>query len=148
MYGGENNFNITDGMNNNLEFYFSDFDNIFNEKITKSFINKIIEINKEKMEEKVNTAKEFAEKIKNKEFKLNYDNDNEVDKAQIEKDILDLGEEQNKRYEEINKKYENKINEVKEELKKQSITNMEWIKNLKEKYISDIDSTIYNFIGN
>ena len=148
MYGGENNFNITDGINNNLEFYFSDFDNIFNEKITKSFINKIIEINKEKMEEKVNTAKEFAEKIKNKEFKLNYDNDNEVDKAQIEKDILDLGEEQNKRYEEINKKYENKINEVKEELKKQSITNMEWIKNLKEKYISDIDSTIYNFIGN
>ena len=26
--------------------------------------------------------------------------------------------------------------------------NMEWIRNLKEKYISDIDSTIYNFIGN
>ena len=32
--------------------------------------------------------------------------------------------------------------------KNKSIQNMEWIKNLKEKYISDIDSTIYNFIGN
>ena len=40
MYNiGENTFNITDGINNNLNFYFSDFDNIFNEKITKHFIN-------------------------------------------------------------------------------------------------------------
>ena len=40
MYNiGENTFNITDGINNNLDFYFSDFDNIFNEKITKHFIN-------------------------------------------------------------------------------------------------------------
>ena len=59
-----------------------------------------------------------------------------------------MGEEQNKKYDEIEKKYEIKINEAKEELKNQSIQNMEWIKNLKEKYISDIDSTIYNFIGN
>ena len=45
MYNaGESTFNITDGINNNLDFYFSDFDNIFNEKITKIFINKICEI--------------------------------------------------------------------------------------------------------
>ena len=74
MYNvGESTFNITDGINNNLDFYFSDFENIFNAKVTKMFINKIIEINKEKMEEKVNTAKIFAEKIKNKEFQLTFD---------------------------------------------------------------------------
>ena len=150
MYNvGESTFNITDGINNNLDFYFNDFDNIFNEKITKAFINKIIEINKEKMEEKINTAKTFAEKIKNKEFQLTFDsNTDQEDRDKIGKEIYDLGEEQNKIYEEIEKKYEQKINEAKDELKNQSLQNMEWIKNLKEKYISDIDSTIYNFIGN
>jgi hypothetical protein len=150
MYNvGESTFNITDGINNNLDFYFNDFDNIFNEKITKAFINKIIEINKEKMEEKINTAKTFAEKIKNKEFQLTFDsNTDQEDRDKIGKEIYDLGEEQNKIYEEIEKKYEQKINEVKDELKNQSLQNMEWIKNLKEKYISYIDSTIYNFIGN
>jgi hypothetical protein len=149
MYNcGENTFNITDGINNNLDFYFSDFDNIFNEKITKKFINKIIEINKEKMEEKIKTARDFAEKIKNKEFQLTFDsNAGQEERDKIGKEIFDLGEEQNKKYDEIEKKYEIKINEAKEELKNQSIQNMEWIKNLKEKYISDIDSTIYNFIG-
>ena len=150
MYNiGESTFNITDGINSNLDFYFNDFDNIFNEKITKRFINKIIEINKEKMEEKVNTAKIFAEKIKNKEFQLSFDSNTEQEERdKIAKEIFLLGEEQNKKYDEIDKKYEEKINEAKEELKGQSIQNMEWIKNLKEKYISDIDSTIYNFIGN
>ena len=150
MYNvGESTFNITDGINNNLDFYFNDFDNIFNEKITKAFINKIIEINKEKMEEKINTAKTFAEKIKNKEFQLTFDsNTDQEERDKIGKEIYDLGEEQNKIYEEIEKKYEQKINEAKDELKNQSLQNMEWIKNLKEKYISDIDSTIYNFIGN
>ena len=150
MYNiGENTFNINDGINNNIDFYFSDFDNIFNEKITKIFINKIIQINKEKMEEKINTAKVFSEKIKNKEFQLTFDSQaGEEERYKISKEISNLGEEQNKIYDEIDKKYEQKINEAKEELKNQSILNMEWIKNLKEKYISDIDSTIYNFIGN
>ena len=151
MYNAsDNTLNINEGINNNLDFYFSDFDNIFNEKITKIFINKIIEINKEKLEEKVKTAKEFAEKIKDKEFKLSFESINmsQEDRDKIGKEILELGEEQNKKYEEIDKKYEEKINEVKESLKKNPIQNMEWIRNLKEKYISDIDSTIYNFIGN
>ena len=150
MYNiGESTFNITDSINSNLDFYFSDFDNIFNEKITKIFINKIIQINKEKMEEKINTAKVFSEKIKNKEFQLTFDSQaGEEERYKISKEISNLGEEQNKIYDEIDKKYEQKINEAKEELKNQSILNMEWIKNLKEKYISDIDSTIYNFIGN
>ena len=150
MYNiGENTFNINDGINSNIDFYFSDFDNIFNEKITKIFINKIIQINKEKMEEKINTAKVFSEKIKNKEFQLTFDSQaGEEERSKISKEISNLGEEQNKIYDEIDKKHEQKINEAKEELKNQSILNMEWIKNLKEKYISDIDSTIYNFIGN
>ena len=151
MYNaGENSLNINEGINNNLDFYFSDFDNLFNEKITKIFINKIVEINREKLEEKVKTAKEFAEKIKDKEFKLSFDNVNmtQEERDKIGKEILELGEEQNKKYEEIDKKYEEKINEVKDSLKKNPIQNMEWIRNLREKYTLDIDSTIYNFIGN
>ena len=151
MYNaGENSLNINEGINNNLDFYFSDFDNLFNEKITKIFINKIVEINKEKLEEKVKKAKEFAEKIKDKEFKLSFDNVNmtQEERDKIGKEILELGEEQNKKYEEIDKKYEEKINEVKDSLKKNPIQNMEWIRNLREKYTLDIDSTIYNFIGN
>ena len=35
-----------------------------------------------------------------------------------------------------------------EEFKSLAIQNSEWVKNLKEKYASDIDSSIYNFIGN
>ena len=136
MYNaGENSLNINEGINNN---------------ITKIFINKIVEINKEKLEEKVKTAKEFAEKIKDKEFKLSFDNVNmtQEERDKIGKEILELGEEQNKKYEEIDKKYEEKINEVKDSLKKNPIQNMEWIRNLREKYTLDIDSTIYNFIGN
>ena len=151
MYNAsENTLNINEGINNNLDFYFSDFDNIFNEKITKIFINKIVEINKEKLGEKVKIAKEFSEKIKDKEFQLSFEsvNMNQEDRDKIGKEILELGEEQNKKYEEIDKKYEEKINEIKDELKQNPIQNMEWIRNLREKYISDIDSTIYNFIGN
>ena len=151
MYNAsENTLNINEGINNNLDFYFSDFDNIFNEKITKNFINKIVAINKEKLEEKVKTAKEFSEKIKDKEFQLSFEssNMNDEERDKIGKEILELGEEQNKKYEEIDKKYEEKINEIKDELKQNPIQNMEWIRNLREKYISDIDNTIYNFIGN
>ena len=150
MYNaGENSLNVNEGINNNLDFYFSDFDVLFGEQITKVFINKLISLNKEKMEEKVQKAKEFAEKIKLKEFKLTLDvNMTQEEKDKIGKEILELGDEQNKEYNNIDKKYEEKINEAKEELKKNPIQNMEWIKNLREKYLSDIDTTIYNFIGN
>lgn len=150
MYNfGDNNFNITDSINSNLDFYFSDFDSLFTEKITKNFIGKIIEINQEKMQEKIKTAREFAEKIKNKEYELTFDvNLSQDKKDNIGKEILSLGEEQKKVYDDIEEKYKQKINQVKEDIKNQGIQNMEWIKNLKEKYTSDIDSAIYNYIGN
>ena len=151
MYNaGENCLNINESINNNLLFYFSDFDSLFKEQITKNFIKKLIEINKEKMEEKVKTAKEFAEKIKDKEFKLSFGitDMNQEERDKIGKEILDLGEEQNKVYENIDKKYEEKINELNDNYKKNPIQNMKWVGDLKEKYISDIDSAIYNLFGN
>ena len=151
MYNaGENCLNINESINNNLLFYFSDFDSLFKEQITKNFIKKLIEINKEKMEEKVKTAKEFAEKIKDKEFKLSFGitDMNQEERDKIGKEILDLGEEQNKVYENIDKKYEEKINELNDNYKKNPIQNIKWVGDLKEKYISDIDSAIYNFFGN
>ena len=146
---GESNLSLTDGINNNLDFFFNDFDNIFNEKITKSFIDKLAELTKEKINEKLKNALDYAARIKDNEFKLTFDETlNQNNKDEIGKKILELGEEQKKAEKDIDEKYKNKIEELKEEFKNQNIHNFEWIKNLKEKYSSDIDTSIYNYIGN
>ena len=140
---------LTDGINNNLDFFFNDFDNLFNEKITKSFIDKLSEITKEKINEKLKNALDYAAKTKDCEFKLTFDeNLNQAQKDEIGKKIIELGEEQKKAENDIEEKYKNKINQLKEEFRNQNIHNFEWVKNLREKYSSDIDSSIYNFIGN
>ena len=150
MYNlGETNLSLTDGINSNLEFFFNDFDNLFNEKITKNFIERLSEITKEKVNEKIKNALDYAAKIKDNEFKLTFDETLDQNaKDEIGKKILELGEEQKKTEKIIDEKYKNKIEELKEEFKNQNIHNLEWIKNLKEKYSSDIDTSIYNYIGN
>ena len=146
---GETNLSLTDGINNNLEFFFNDFDNIFNEKVTKGFIDKLSEITKDKINEKLKNALDYAGKIKDYEFKLTFDeNLDQNQKDKIGKKILELGEEQKKVEKDIEEKFKNKIGQLKEEFRNQNIHNFEWVKNLKEKYSSDIDSSIYNFIGN
>ena len=146
---GESNLSLTDGINNNLDFFFNDFDNLFNEKITKDFIGKLAELTKEKINEKLKNALDFAEKIKDNEFKITFDeNLNQDQKDEIGKKIIELGEEQKKAENDIEEKYKNKIEELKEEFRNKNIHSLEWVKNLKEKYSSDIDSSIYNFIGN
>ena len=146
---GETNLSLTDGINNNLEFFFNDFDNIFNEKITKGFIDKLSEITKDKINEKLKNALDYAGKIKDYEFKLTFDeNLDQNQKDEIGKKILELGEEQKNVEKDIEEKFKNKIGQLKEEFRNQNIHNFEWVKNLKEKYSSDIDSSIYNFIGN
>ena len=150
MYNlGETNLSLTDGINSNLEFFFNDFDNLFNEKITKNFIERLSEISKEKVNEKIKNALDYAAKIKDNEFKLTFDETLDQNaKDEIGKKNLELGEEQKKTEKVIDEKYKNKIEELKEEFKNQNIHNLEWIKNLKEKYSSDIDTSIYNYIGN
>ena len=69
-------------------------------------------------------------------------------KDNIGKKIIELGEEQKKSEKEIEEKFKNKIVQLKDEFRNQNIHSFEWVKNLKEKYSSDIDSSIYNFIGN
>ncbi len=146
---GESNLSLTDGINNNLDFFFNDFDNIFNEKVTKAFIERLTGLTKEKINEKLKSALDYAAKIKDNEFKLTFDeNLDQNAKDEIGKKIVELGEEQKKAEKDIDEKYKNKIADLKEEFKNQNIHNFEWVKNLKEKYSSDIDSSIYNFIGN
>ena len=146
---GESNLSLTDGINNNLDFFFNDFDNIFNEKVTKAFIERLTGLTKEKINEKLKNALDYAAKIKDNEFKLTFDeNLDQNSKDEIGKKIVELGEEQKKAEKDIDEKYKNKIAELKEEFKNQNIHNFDWVKNLKEKYSSDIDSSIYNFIGN
>ena len=150
MYNiGERNLSLTDGINNNLEFFFNDFDNLFNEKVTKNFMERLSELTKEKINVKIKNALNYAEKIKENEFKLTFDETlDQNTKDEIGKKILELGEEQKKTEKEIDEKYKNKIEELKEEFKNQNIHNVEWVKNLKEKYSADIDTSIYNYIGN
>ena len=144
----ETNLSLTDGINNNLDFFFNDFDNIFNEKITKAFIDSLTELTKEKVNEKLKNALDYAAKIKDNEFKMTFDeNLDQNQKDEIGKKILELGEEQKKAEKDIDEKYKNKIEQLKEEFKNQNIHSFEWVKNLKEKYSSDIDSSIYNYIG-
>jgi hypothetical protein len=146
---GESNLSLTDGINNNLDFFFNDFDNIFNEKVTKAFIERLTGLTKEKINEKLKNALDYAAKIKDNEFKLTFDeNLDQNAKDEIGKKIVELGEEQKKAEKDIYEKYKNKIIELKEEFKNLNIHNFDWVKNLKEKYSSDIDSSIYNFIGN
>ena len=146
---GESNLSLTDGINNNLDFFFNDFDNIFNEKVTRSFLERLTGLTKEKINEKLQNALDYAAKIKDNEFKLTFDeNLDQNAKDEIGKKIMELGEEQKKADKDIDEKYKNKIAELKEEFKNQNIHNFDWVKNLKEKYSSDIDSSIYNFIGN
>jgi hypothetical protein len=146
---GESNLSLTDGINNNLDFFFNDFDNIFNEKVTKAFIERLTGLTKEKINEKLQNALDYAAKIKDNEFKLTFDeNLDQNAKDEIGKKIVELGEEQKKAEKDIDEKYKNKIAELKEEFKNQNLHNFDWVKNLKEKYSSDIDSSIYNFIGN
>ena len=146
---GETNLSLTDGINNNLDFFFNDFDNIFNEKVTKAFIDKLSEITKEKIDDKLKNALEYAGKIKDNEFRLTFEeNLSTEEKDNIGNKILALTEEQKKAEKDIEEKYQAKINQLKEEFKNQNIHSFEWVKNLKEKYSSDIDSSIYNFIGN
>ena len=146
---GESNLSLTDGINNNLDFFFNDFDNIFNEKVTRAFIERLTGLTKEKINEKLKNALDYAAKIKDNEFKLTFDeNLDQNAKDEIGKKIMELGEEQKKADKDIDEKYKNKFAELKEEFKNQNILNCDWVKNLKEKYSSDIDSSIYNFIGN
>ena len=145
----ETNLSLTDGINNNLDFFFNDFDNIFNEKVTKAFIDRLTEITKEKINEKLKNALDYAAKIKDNEFKMTFDeNLDQNEKDELGKKILELGEEQKKAENDIDEKYKNKIEQLKEEFRNQNIHSFEWVKNLKEKYSSDIDSSIYNYIGN
>ena len=144
----ETNLSLTDGINNNLDFFFNDFDNIFNEKITKAFIDNLTELTKEKVNEKLKNALDYAAKIKDNEFKMTFDeNLNQNQNDEIGKKILELVEEQKQADKDIDEKYKNKIEQLKEEFKNQNIHSFEWVKNLKEKYSSDIDTSSYNYIG-
>ena len=145
----ETTLSLTDGINNNLDFFFNDFDNLFNEKVTKTFIDKLTEITKDKINEKLQNALDYAAKIKDNEFKLTFDETlGQEQKDEIGKKIIELGEEQKKVEAEIEEKFKNKVEQLKEEFKNYNLQSFEWVKNLKEKYSSDIDTSIYNFIGN
>ena len=70
------------------------------------------------------------------------------EKEKIGNIIYQLGIEENDKKNQIEKKYKDKLNELKKNMKEKGINSYDWIKKIKEKYVNDIEKTIYNYYQN
>ena len=62
--------------------------------------------------------------------------------------IYQLGIEENDKKISIEKKYKEKLNKLKKDMKDKTINNFDWIRKFKEKYVSDIEETLLNYYQN
>ena len=62
--------------------------------------------------------------------------------------IYQLGIEENEKKNSIEKKYKEKLNKLKKDMKDKTINNFDWIRKFKEKYVSDIEETLLNYYQN
>jgi len=70
------------------------------------------------------------------------------EKEKIGNVIYELGIEENEKKNQVEKKYKEKFNELKKNMKDKGINNYDWIKKIKEKYVNDIEKTIYEYYQN
>ena len=144
-----NNINLTELINSNLEFFFSEFDSLFSEQITQKFISEVAKIENEKHNELIQISEKYASLIKENECKLTLpENESMEEKEKIGNIIYQLGIEENDKKNQIEKKYKDKLNELKKNMKEKGINSYDWIKKIKEKYVNDIEKTIYNYYQN
>ena len=147
----ENNINLTELINSKLEFFYSEFDSLFSEQITQKFINEVSKLQNKKHNELIELCEKYATLIKENECKLTLPENDDIEKKQKIGDIIyQLGIEENEKKLSIEKKYKEKFNKLKKDMKEKTINNFNWIKKLKEKYINDIEETLqnYNFQNN
>ena len=134
-----NNINLSESINANLEFFFSEFDSLFSEQITQKLIHK----------ELTEICEKYASLIKENECKLTLpENDTIEEKKKIGDVIYQLGIEENEKKNSIEKKYKEKLNKLKKDMKDKTINNFDWIRKFKEKYVSDIEETLLNYYQN
>ena len=147
----ENNINLTELINSNLEFFYSEFDSLFSEQITQKFINEVSKLQNKKHNELIELCEKYATLIKENECKLTLPENDDIEKKQKIGDIIyQLGIEENEKKLSIEKKYKEKFNKLKKDMKEKTINNFNWVKKLKEKYINDIEESLqnYNFQNN
>ena len=147
----ENNINLTELINSKLEFFYSEFDSLFSEQITQKFINEVSKLQNKKHNELIELCEKYATLIKENECKLTLPENDDIEKKQKIGDIIyQLGIEENEKKLSIEKKYKEKFNKLKKDMKEKTINNFNWVKKLKEKYINDIEETLqnYNFQNN
>ena len=144
-----NNINLTELINSNLEFFFSEFDSLFSEQITQKFISEVAKIENEKHNELIQISEKYASLIKENECKLTLpENESMEEKEKIGNIIYQLGIEENDKKNEAEKKYKDKLNKLKQNMKEKGINSYDWIKKIKEKYVNDIEKTIYEYYQN
>ena len=144
-----NNINLSESINANLEFFFSEFDSLFSEQITQKLINEVSKLENNKHKELTEICEKYASLIKENECKLTLpENDTIEEKKKIGDVIYQLGIEENEKKNSIEKKYKEKLNKLKKDMKDKTINNFDWIRKFKEKYVSDIEETLLNYYQN
>ena len=144
-----NNINFSESINANLEFFFSEFDSLFSEQITQKLINEVSKLENNKHKELIEICEKYASLIKENECKLTLpENDTIEEKKKIGDVIYQLGIEENEKKNSIEKKYKEKLNKLKKDMKDKTINNFDWIRKFKEKYVSDIEETLLNYYQN
>ena len=144
-----NNINLTELINANLEFFFSEFDSLFSEQITQKLIHEVSKLENNKHKELTEICEKYARLIKENECKLTLpENDTIEEKTKIGDVIYQLGIEENDKKISIEKKYKEKLNKLKKDMKDKTFNNFDWIRKFKEKYVSDIEETLLNYYHN
>ena len=144
-----NNINLTELINANLEFFFSEFDSLFSEQITQKLIHEVSKLENNKHKELTEICEKYASLIKENECKLTLpENDTIEEKKKIGDVIYQLGIEENDKKISIEKKYKEKLNKLKKDMKDKTFNNFDWIRKFKEKYVSDIEETLLNYYHN
>ena len=144
-----NNINLSESINANLEFFFSEFDSLFSEQITQKLINEVSKLENNKHKELTEICEKYASLIKENECKLTLpENDTIEEKKKFGDVIYQLGIEENEKKNSIEKKYKEKLNKLKKDMKDKTINNFDWIRKFKEKYVSDIEETLLNYYQN
>ena len=141
-----NHYNLTELINSNLQFFFSEFDSIFSQQIIQKFINEVYNIENEKHNELIQISKKYASLIKENECKLTLPENNAIEKKEeIDNLIKKFEVEQNEKKRLVERKYKEKLNLLKQNMKNNLIQNLDWVQKIKEKYVNNIEDIIHNY---
>ena len=112
------NTNVMETVNKDIDAFLNEFSEIFNEKITSNLLDELKDILSDKNKELTTLSRSYAIQIKEQEFKL-LDTKDQKFKKKLGTTIYNLTQKEKVEKENIRKKYEVKIKEIKEKFKKE-----------------------------